>query len=317
MVRLNKTEAIKQANACHYLVPISLHVRKIMKSKVIVQLVPLTIIVLFSSGFALNSTIEESIFSIFRKIGVLPTRTSGGDTISQRSFPRYICGVSGWKRVVSVDASSGKCPSNFKLDSIGSGIKICRGDIPTPALDGALTYKVNFSINSSVSFTKVTGFVEGYQYGSPGAFAPAYTRNGIEGIILSYGNFTNEDLLWAYVAGLADNITHHREAHCPCSTVPGDAAPSEFSSFHYCDTGNYGNTIPNVWYTEKVLWSGEGCPATSNCCNNARLPYFCRTDLDSQKTRNADRFGIMLRLSDGNPLFKENIGITKLEIYVA
>ena len=292
---------------------------KIISSTMTVQLVPLTVIVLsvFSSGFAQNSTLEESIISALRKVGALPTRTSGGDTSGQRSFPRNICGVSGWKRVVSVDASSGKCPSNFKLDSIGSGIKICRGDIPTSTEDLALFYKADFSINSSVSFTKVTGFVEGYQFGSPGAFAPAYTRNGIEGIILSYGNSTHEDVLWVYVAGLADNITRFREAHCPCSTTHGDAAPSELGRFYYCDTGNFGDIIPNKWYTEKILWSGEGCPATSNCCNNAMLPYFCRTDLDLQKTRNADRFGVALRLSDGNPLFKENIGITKLEIYVA
>ena len=69
-------------------------------------------------------------------------------------------------------------------------------------------------------------------------------------------------------------------ADCPCSTVPGDAAQSKFGSFHYCDTGNSGNSSQNRWFTEKVLWSGEGCPSTSTCCNNPNLPYFCRTDLD-------------------------------------
>ena len=114
-------------------------------------------------------------------------------------------------------------------------------------------------------------------------------------------------------AGVADK---KGRADCPCSTVPGDAAPSKFGSYYYCDTGNSGNTSQNLWFTEKLLWSGEGCPNTSTCCNDIRLPYFCRIGLDPQKTKYADQFVIIIRFSDPR-LSREDIGIKKLGIYVA
>ena len=86
VVRLNKTEATKQANACHYLVPISLLVRKIMSCNVVVRLVSLTFIVMFSSVFAQKNIdeegINERIIRSLRDTEVIPNRTSGGDTNS-------------------------------------------------------------------------------------------------------------------------------------------------------------------------------------------------------------------------------------------
>ena len=101
-------------------------------------------------------------------------------------------------------------------------------------------------------------------------------------------------------------------ADCPCSTVRGDAAPSKFGSFYYCDTGNSGNTSQNRWCTVKVLWSGEGCPTTSTCCNALDLLFFCRSHLQNSQT--TDRFLSTVRLS--HPASFEDIGITNLEIYV-
>ena len=245
-----QTEAIKQISACMPLfVTFQLHctrARKIMCSKVIVQLVSLTIMVLFSSGFAQNSSDEERLFMILynkntnalRNTGIIPNRNRSATSQEGTSLPRNFCGVSDWRRVVSVDASSGECPNNFSPHDLpGSGIKVCRSDI-APRLYGSRLHRTNFSIDSNVSFTKVAGLVEGYQFGSPDAFSPRRMVGGLEGIIFSYGNSTNQYLLWAYAAGLADKNDRYS---CPCSTVPGDAAPMEFGRFHYCDTGNSGN----------------------------------------------------------------------------
>ena len=274
-----------------------------MISKVIIQLFSLTIIVLFSSGFAQNRTFNfQDLFNINENL----------PRINQRILPGDFCGVSGWSTVVSVNAGFGECPNNFNLDLAVGDIKVCRGDSGTrPLTRGRRVHRTTFNV-SGLSFTKVASFVEGYQFGSPDAFSRRNTRGGIDGITFSYGNSSSQHFLWAYAAGVADKKDR---ADCPCSNVPGDAAPSEFSSFQYCDTGNSGNTSQRTWFTEKVLWSGEGCPTTSTCCDNANLPYFCRTDLDLQKTRNADRFTITMRLS--HPAFLEDIGITKLKIYVA
>ena len=319
-----QTEAIKQISACMPLFcnfPISLHARKIMKSKVIVQLVSLAIMVLFSSGFAQKICDEEGLMILYnryanelRNCGIMPNRTWSGDAISQEgtSLPRNFCGVSDWRRVISVDASSGECPNNFSLyDLPGSGIKVCLNDI-TPGSYGSRLHRTNYSIDSNVSFTKVAGLVEGYQFGSPDAFSPRRTVGGLDGFFFSYGNYTKQHLLWAYAAGLADKNDRYS---CPCSTVPGDCALREFGRFHYCDTGNSGKFSEPRWFTEKVLWSGVGCPTTSTCCNNPNLPYFCRTDLDLQKTRKADRFVVTMRFSDVADF--EDIGITKLELYIS
>ena len=270
-----------------------------MSCKVVVQIVSLTIITLFSSGFAQNRTIEEFADIIFKN-----ARTG------QRSLPGDLCGVSGWRIVVSVNARSGECPNNFTLDSAGNGIRVCRGDTRPSLTRGRHVHSTTFDV-SGLSFTKVAGFVEGYQFGSPDAFSRQHTHGRIDGITFSYGNSSSQYFLWAYAAGVADK---KERAGCPCSTVTGDAAPSKFGSYYYCDTGNSGNTSQRRWFTEKVLWSGQGCPTTSTCCIDPNLPYFCRTDLDLQKTRNADRFTITMRFSDAASL--EDIGITKLEIYV-
>ena len=203
-------------------------------------------------------------------------------------------------------------PQQLHTCFAGRGIKVCRGAFRANRTTRSRVYRTTFSLDRGLSFTKVAAFVEGYQFGSTNAFSQRGTNGGIDGIIFSYGNSSSEYFLWAYAAGIAEMRNTHS---CPCSTLAGNSAPSKFGSFHYCDTGNLGNSIQIRWFTEKVLWSGEGCPATSTCCNDPNLPYFCRTDLDLQKSRNTDRFFVTMRLSA--PASLEDIGITKLEINVA
>ena len=305
-----------------------------MSFKVIIQLVIPTVIVLFMSGFAeidaLKTRVERQSSRIgstaenpASSCGAIVDAASGAqlqngeyyiNTSSgvQRMYCNLIdqrCGVRGWMRVAKVDASSGECPNNFRLDLAGSGIRVCRGNITAPITGRSRVHRATFSV-SGLSFTRVTAFVEGHQFGSPDAFSRRNTFGAIDGITFSYGNSGTQRLLWAYAAGVADKKDR---ADCPCSTVPGDAAPSKFGSYHYCDTGNSGNTSQNRWFTEKVLWSGEGCPTTSTCCNAPDLPYFCRSHLQNSQT--TDRFVITVRLSD--PASLEDIGITKLEIFVS
>ena len=290
-----------------------------MSCNVIVQLVSLTFIVMFSSVFAQKNIDEEGINErIIRSLPddeTIPNRTSGGDTNTQRDMPREYCfeSISGWRSVMNIDANYGECPNNFIIAYMPNGIRVCRSNITAPDLYGVpRTHRVNYSINSNVPFTNVVGFVQGYQFGSPDAFHRSWTQGGLDGIIFSYGNSTNDYFLWAYAAGLADKRDRYA---CPCSTVQGDPAPSEFGKFFYCDTGNSGDSSERRWFTEKVLWSREGCPATSTCCNDPNLPYFCRTELDVQKTSNADQFAITMMFSDA--ALNEDIGITKLEIYIS
>ena len=215
------------------------------------------------------------------------------------------CGGKGWLRVAKVDASTGVCPENFKIDYAHSQIKVCRGNKTSSQLNRGRLYTMTFPIE--VNFTRVAAFVEGYQFGSPGAFSRNHTYS-MDGIAFYYGSFTSNTFLWAYAAGEADK---KGSTGCPCSTVPGDEAP--YGIYHYCDTGNSGNTSHSIWYYNKPLWTGNGCPTTSTCCDPPDLPYFCRSGL--RNTASADKFTVAVHLSHGTNL--EDIGISNLEIYVA
>ena len=196
-----------------------------MSSKVIVQLVSLTFIVMFSSVFAQNNIDEEGINErIIRSLPdaeIIPNRTSGGDTNRQRGLPRRFCfeSISGWIGVVNVDANYGECPNNFILVNLPNGIRLCCSNITAPDSFGVRAHRVNYTISSTVSFTNVAGFVEGYQFGSPDAFHQIFTRGGIDGIILSCGNSTNEYFLWAYAAGLADKNDRYADNYFENFTI--------------------------------------------------------------------------------------------------
>ena len=144
---------------------------------------------LFSSGFAENSTYWEHIRQALNcLVENLPRN-------GQRSLPEDLCGVSGWRRVVSVIAGSGECPNNFRLDSVGRGIRVCRGDIIAhPLTGGRRIHRATFNV-SGQSFTKVAGYVEAYQFGSADAFSRVDTRGGIDGITFSYGNSSSQYFL--------------------------------------------------------------------------------------------------------------------------
>jgi hypothetical protein len=215
------------------------------------------------------------------------------------------CGVKGWMRVAKVNASTGVCPENFKIDYAHCQLKVCRGNKTSPELSRGRLYTMTFPIN--IPFTRVAAFVEGYQFGSPGAFDRNHTYS-MDGITFYYGSFRSNTFLWAYAAGEADR---KGSTGCPCSTESG--AESPYGNYHYCDTGNSGSTSQHIWYHNKPLWTGSGCPTNSTCCDPPDLPYFCRSGLRNAAA--ADRFTVAVRLSDCAHL--EDIGISSLEIYVA
>ena len=220
------------------------------------------------------------------------------------------CGQKGWMRVAEVNASTGICPENFTIRFADRALKVCCGNKTTPGRRRGRLYTIIFPIN--VPFTRVAAFVEGYQFGTPDAFSRrnAYGMDGIA-FYLASSHSNIKSLLWAYAAGVADKKNH---ADCPCSTIPGDQPRRRYSSdYHYCDTGNPGSISQRIWFTHRPLWTGNGCPATSSCCDPPDLPYFCRSGL--RNTEKADRFIVEIRLSEDAHL--EDIGISHLQIYVA
>jgi hypothetical protein len=215
------------------------------------------------------------------------------------------CGMRGWLLVGDVDASAGACPENFRLDEAPGGVKVCRGETRRAVSGPGPRYEMTFPVNG-LSFTKVTGFVEAYQFGTPDAFSTQDAAK-MDGIIFYYGNSRTRHLLWAYAAGKGD-------FDCPCSTTPGDPAPSGFGRYYYCDSGNPDPSDYHYeWFMDKVLWSGNGCPDTNTCCDPPNLPYFCQSN--QQHSSTTDKFIVEVNFNEDRD--DEDIGITRLGFYVA
>ena len=218
------------------------------------------------------------------------------------------CGMRGWLLVGDVDASAGACPENFRLDEAPGGVKVCRGETPRTGSDPRTRYLMTFPVNG-LSFSKVTGFVEAYQFGTPDAFSTQDAYD-MDGITFYYGNSATRYTLWSYAAGTGDSS-------CPCSTFPGDPPPSHLGNYHYyCDSGNPAPCDYDYkWYMDKVLWSGSGCPRPSinTCCDNPNLPYFC--EHNAQHASKTNKF--MAEVGFNEDRDNEDIGITRLQIYVA
>ena len=234
-------------------------------------------------------------------------KTNSGDV--QQMYCNMVderCGQKGWMRVANIDANTFVCPENFTLTFIHGIVGVCRGEIATSRARRGRRYVTTFPVN--VPFTRVTAFVEGYQFGSPDAFSRRHTY-GMDGVTFYYGNPQPNTLLWAYAVGVADAKDN---SSCPCSTVSGDQPRGRYNNdYHYCDTANPGNSSQRIWYRRRPLWTGSGCPDTSSCCDPPDLPYFCRSNLTDTWT--TDRFTVTVRLSDDD----EDIAIRRLKIYIA
>ena len=222
--------------------------------------------------------------------GYYRVKSSNGTDIYVYCDMTRSCGGStgGWTRVAKLDMTdpSAECPPGLCLNATAPRTcRICNYE-GTCSLD-------SFFVGSS--YSKVCGRIIGYQIGSPDGLHPVYA-NGVDGIILTYGNETKN--IWTFA------VTHLEfELYCPCITG-ADAGtittPNSIGTNYFCDIGTY-QTDP--------LWDGAGCEGASTCCTFNNPPWFY---IELKNTTTED---IKMKICRDENRGNEDIAIQVLEIY--
>ena len=213
----------------------------------------------------------------------------------------------GWMKVADLDMTRGdKCPREWR-ELLINGIKVCR----SPS-DSAGCYSKVFAVNST-RYHKIRGFVRGYQKDSTDSFD---SRQGVRGINEAYVDGVSITLgnprkhVWTYVVGCADS-SNHPTSNCPCSAIPGPAAPAFVGEHYYCESGNNGQFASNGYYIDDPLWDGAGCVHAKNtCCNAVGLPWFFR-ELPTMQHED-----IEIRICTDEGYNNEAVVVDKLQLYI-
>ena len=186
-------------------------------------------------------------------------------------------GRKGWMRIADLDTSRGdECPNGWtKITTPNSTIYPSKVVCESPS-NLAGCYSTNFTVNG-LSYHKMCGKARGYQSSSPdafGAFAGIRSIDGpyVDGLSITVGD--NRTHVWTYAVGLSDDYSYRR-VNCPCNSIAPGAQPPDFVNEHYyCESGNVGRLEFGTYYTNDMLWDGEGCQ--NDCCGEVCLPWFKR-----------------------------------------
>ena len=136
------------------------------------------------------------------------------------------------------------------------------------------------------------GRINAFQQGTPDAFRFANIRNleeiYIDGVSLTHGAAGSRQHIWSFVVAHfevdhSSNPVPRTSLACPCTNTDFNwphQIPSFVGENYFCESGrNFAdNTGPfDAIYADDPLWDGEGCVATSTCCQFNNPPWFCMT----------------------------------------
>ena len=206
----------------------------------------------------------------------------------------------GWARIVNLDTSvSQSCPGNWTY--YGSP-KVCR----RPAANCHSATLDTFGIE----WSEMRGQALAFQYNSMDAFHMynPYGLDGpyVDGISITRGSPRKH--IWTYAVGISGD-GNYPDYNCPCAKTKGGGPPGFVGANYYCESGNTGDWT-GTWYSDDVLYDGEGCPAGNNCCADDSLPWFQR-DIGETITGDAE-----VRLCSDQDPGNEDIGVKRLELFV-
>ncbi len=192
---------------------------------------------------------------------------------------RTCCGRrGGWMKVADIDMtnSTHQCPVGFKL--------ITRTTPPYRTcgrpdhLSGCMS--TTFGTNG-VRYSRVCGRILGYQIGSPNAFHGHAVIDSyyVDGISLTHGQSPRKHI-WSF-AGAVNEASNYAFSTCPCSNSGvgySGAVPSFVGNDYFCDSAIGGDSLYSIgqFYPSDPLWDGQGCGATSTCCEFNSPPWFCK-----------------------------------------
>ena len=221
------------------------------------------------------------------------------------------CGITeGWTRVVylNMSNSSQQCPSAWEEAS--QPVRSCGRVASTTGSCDSATFATN-----GRSYSRVCGRLRGYQVGYNNAFNPyfhgANTINSfyVDGVSITYGSPRMH--IWTLAVGRSDAETDRNGCPCLNAGTARYSSPPFVGQNYFCESGMSNLASSGTAVSSEPLWDGEGCPATSSCCQFNNPPYFCRT-LPSTTTDN-----IEIRIcGDTLSTSSEDTHIDFIEIYI-
>ena len=221
----------------------------------------------------------------------------------------------GWRRVVYLNMTdpNTNCPSGWSMTNYN--IRTCGR-----ASDGSNTCDSVFFPVIGGEYSQVCGKMKVYQWvWTPGflGYNRGYSTvndSYFSGVAVLHGSPRQH--IWSFVAGTAEHFTSHYQGLCPCDTsynilsIPSFVGDDYFCESGYIWPGFFNSLELYSFHSDDPLWDGDGCHSSSTCCTFNNPPYFTKY-LDNPTTDD-----IELRLCCHFPLYRENVAVGLVEIYV-
>ena len=222
----------------------------------------------------------------------------------------------GWMKVADFDMSDPHqdCPPGFQERSAPSR---CCGRTLNMGGCQSMVFQTQ-----GVTYSKVCGWVIGYQYGSPSGFytpGAGSNRNSIdhvylEGVSITHGSSPRKHI-WSFANGLMEADGYNGNRHiCPCASTNSQMQqyiPSFVGNDYFCETGATTSWTVNTFYTPSdPLRNGSGCSGTNTCCTFNNPLWFCK-ELSQSTT---DDIEVRLCADQNGP--DEDSLIHLIELYV-
>ncbi len=218
----------------------------------------------------------------------------------------------GWMRIATLDMRDPTqvCPSGLSL--VTEGKRSCGRSNTEPGCSSvALSTR-------GVSYSRVCGLLQGYQFSSPNAFYQYQLDTTltiddfyVDGVSLTYGANPRKHI-WSFAAALDETIRDRFV--CPCTnsetTLSDTAVPDFIGQNYFCETGSHNAFEFSRLYEDDPLWDGKGCGASSSCCGFNNPPWFCR---DLGETTSAD---VELRVCGNEERANEDTPLEVIELYI-
>ena len=231
------------------------------------------------------------------------------------------CGGAGWDQVEYLDFrdSSTTCPSPLTtLTMFTERPYTCGLQSVMISTCELLTIPLN-----SRKYSKVCGRIRAYQYGTPNGFASGQTINEpyLSGVSLTHGgNLASTAIPATHIWSFASGITQVPSGDLPMSRCPcdgGSSSPDFVGEDYFCESaieqdvqsGNI-NQFDLTFHFRNLLWDGERCGDSSECCSRIDHPYFIKT----LEASTMDDIDLRVCISDGST--EENVAIELIELYV-
>ena len=216
------------------------------------------------------------------------------------------CGPGEWHRVAYLNMSdpTQQCPSAWSEYNTG-GVRACGRPSSSGTSCAAMTYSIDFQ------YKRVCGRVVGYQFGTPDGFHPTGTIDVAYADGVSITSGSPREHVWTYVAGICENCSYGASL-CPCSSNPGNGAPTFVGHHFYCESGNPSDTISGRLYTGDKLWDGKQCEGS--CCAGTDIYTSLWFKVQLSTTTSDD---IEIRICGDEESSNEDTPVELVEVYAA